>query len=113
MTQVGVESEPKSTLLGSAVLMELKTLLSLKVVPGASASEISGWLGATLKVRIAAPPEKGKANTAVIKLLAKALDISPGRVSIVSGLASPRKTVAIHGLTQAQVAIQIKKETSG
>lgn len=87
--------------------------LSLKVVPGASRSEISGWLGLTLKVRVAAQPEKGKANSAVIKLLAKALAISPGRVSIVGGLASPHKTVAISGLTQAQVTTQLEQETSG
>ncbi len=39
--------------------------LSLKVVPGSSRDEIVGWLGDSLKVKVKAPPEKGRANEAV------------------------------------------------
>ncbi len=44
--------------------------LRVKVVPGASRSEIVGVLGDPLKIRIAAPPEKGKANQALLQLIA-------------------------------------------
>jgi uncharacterized protein (TIGR00251 family) len=86
--------------------------LSLKVVPGASHSEIAGWLGDDLKVRVAVQPEKGKANNAVIKLLAKALAITPDSVSIVNGETSAHKIVAISGMTLAQVKTLLLKETS-
>jgi hypothetical protein len=77
--------------------------LKLKVVPGASRSEISGWLGDTLKLRVAAPPEKGKANKAVEALLCEALGHSAGAVRIVSGHGSPRKTAEIEGLSTEDV----------
>ena len=45
--------------------------LSLKFVPGSSRDEIVGWLGDSLKVKVKAPPEKGRANETVIALLAE------------------------------------------
>ena len=42
--------------------------LEVKVVPGASRSEVTGWLGDSLKIRVAAPPERGKANAAVVRM---------------------------------------------
>ena len=49
--------------------------LSLKVVPGSSRDEIVGWLGDSLKVKVKALPEKGRANEAVVALLAERLGI--------------------------------------
>ena len=69
--------------------------LKLKVVPGASRDQIAGWLGDRLKIRVNAPAESGKANTAVIKLLASALKIPRRDITITSGSASPRKTIEI------------------
>jgi len=79
------------------------TNLRIKVVPGASSSGIAGWLGDTLKVRVAAPPEKGKANAAVETLICQALDLPDGVVRIVSGRSSPRKVVEIDGLSNSEV----------
>lgn len=45
------------------------------MVPGASKSEISGWLGDALKIRVAAQPEKGNANAAVVAVLASGLGL--------------------------------------
>jgi len=69
--------------------------ISVKVVPGASADEIVGWIGDVLKVRVSAPPERGRANAAVCALLAKALRVTDSQVTVVAGGASPRKIVEI------------------
>lgn len=72
--------------------------IPVKVVPGASRDGISGWLGDSLKLRVTAPPEGGKANKAVIQLLSAALDVPRSSVSIVSGTSSARKIVEVPGL---------------
>lgn len=77
--------------------------LAVKVVPKSSRSGIAGWLGQSLRVRVAAPAERGKANAAVEKLIAKALGLSRGAVCIVAGKSSPRKVVQISGLSEAEI----------
>jgi uncharacterized protein (TIGR00251 family) len=74
------------------------TRLRVKVVPGSSRNEIVGWLGEAPKIKVTAPPEKGKANEAVIRLLAAALGIATDDISVVSGHSSPAKLVAISGI---------------
>ena len=69
--------------------------LNIKVVPGASRDQIVGWLGNALKIKVTAPPEKGKANEAVVTLLAKTLGVRRDIIEIVSGHGSPAKTVEI------------------
>ena len=69
--------------------------LNIKVVPGASRDQIVGWLGDALKIKVKAPPEKGKANEAVVTLLAKTLGVRRDTIEIVSGHGSPAKTVDI------------------
>jgi len=77
--------------------------LSLKVIPSSSRDTVAGWLGEMLKVRVTAPPERGKANAAVERLLAAALGTNRDAVRIVSGTTSPQKTVEIEGLSLAEV----------
>ena len=73
--------------------------IRVKVVPGASGDRIVGPLGDALKVRVSAPPERGKANAAVASLLADALGVSAKSVSVVSGMTSPRKVVLVSSCT--------------
>ena len=77
--------------------------LAVKVVPGASRSELAGWMGETLKVRVTAPPEGGRANRMLAELLAAALGTPRSAVRVVAGAGSARKQVAIDGLDQAEV----------
>ena len=86
--------------------------LKLKVVPGASRTEIVGWLGDRLKVRVTAAPEKGKANAAVEAAIATALGIPVDSVRIVAGKVSAQKTVEISGVTSEQVQQSIGKGVS-
>ena len=76
-------------------------LLRVKVVPGASRDAIAGLLGDRLKIRVAAPPEDGKANAAVCKLLAKAIGVPPKSIAVESGQANPEKTLRV-GTASAQ-----------
>ncbi|HYR45862.1 MAG TPA: DUF167 domain-containing protein [Thermoanaerobaculia bacterium] len=70
--------------------------LALKVVPGASRPGIVGVLGDRLKVRVAAPPERGKANREVVALLRDWLGTK--RVAIVAGHGRAEKTARVEGL---------------
>lgn len=70
--------------------------LRVKVVPGASRSEIVGVLGNRLKIRIAAPPEKGKANQALLLLIADWLGAK--NVELMGDMAMRKKTVRVVGV---------------
>lgn len=87
----------------------IRVRLRLKVVPGASSAGIVGWLGPALKIRVTAPPEKGKANAAVTALLAAELGLPSGAVSVVSGGGSPNKVVEIEGQSEADVLRRLGK----
>lgn len=79
-------------------------LLHIRVQPKASKNEIGDFLeDGTLKVRVTAPPEDGKANAAVIKLLAKRLKIAPSALEITRGHASRNKTIEIAELTDDEL----------
>jgi uncharacterized protein YggU (UPF0235/DUF167 family) len=77
--------------------------LAIKVVPGSSRDCVAGWLGETLKIRVSAPAERGKANAAVEHVLAEALGLPPRCARIVAGRSSSRKVVAISGLSEAEI----------
>ena len=72
--------------------------IDVRVSPGAVRSEIVGRYGTGWKVRVAAAPEDGRANTELLRLLASALDVPVRRVSVVAGRHSRSKTVAVVGL---------------
>lgn len=78
-------------------------LLTVRVVPRASKSEIVGEIDGSLKVRISAPPVDGAANEEVVRLLAKSLHVSRSSVSIVSGETSKTKRVRVVGVTPEQL----------
>lgn len=77
--------------------------LPVKVVPNASRSAIAGWLGDELKVRVAQPPEKNRANREVEALLGAALGLPVANVRVVRGHTSPRKLIEIDGLTMPEL----------
>ena len=67
----------------------------VKAIPKASRDRVVGWVGERLKVAVTAAPERGKANAAVIEVLAAALELPTSRLRIVAGESSPLKTVEI------------------
>jgi uncharacterized protein (TIGR00251 family) len=81
--------------------------LRVKVVPGASRSEVVGLLGAAVKVRVAAPPEGGQANREVCALLAERLGLPLAQVTVVAGPASPVKVIGLVGITETEAKARL------
>jgi uncharacterized protein (TIGR00251 family) len=71
--------------------------LRVKVIPRSTSNEIAGQLAdGTLKIKIAAPPEKGRANEALVDLLAETYHVSRAAIEIVSGHTAKVKLVRIN-----------------
>jgi uncharacterized protein (TIGR00251 family) len=79
------------------------TRLRLRVSPGGSRAGVVGRHGEAWKVRVAAAPEGGRANEAVIRLLAETLSIPRRAVTLVSGHTGRDKIVELAGLGPAQI----------
>jgi len=80
-----------------------KCVLEFKVIPGASTTELADLEGEMIRVRVAAPPEKGKANKELIRFLAKSLGIPKTTVVLLSGKTSRRKRIQVNGIGKEQV----------
>lgn len=80
------------------------TRLRLRVSPGARRAEIVGRQGDAWKVRVTAAPEAGRANDAVLRLVAETLAVPRSAVTLVSGHAGREKIVELAGVEAAQVA---------
>jgi hypothetical protein len=76
----------------------VSTRLRLRVAPGAGRNEVVGRHGDLWKVRVSAAPEGGKANEAVLGLLAGALDVPRQALTLVTGHGSRDKLVELDGL---------------
>jgi len=83
--------------------------LKIKVVPSSSKDCVAGRLGDSLKVKVKAPPEKGKANKAVIKVLEKTLKLSKGSVIIESGQTSQLKIISINNEDESVIQNRLAK----
>jgi uncharacterized protein len=81
----------------------VSTRVRLRVAPGASHSGVVGRFGEAWKVRVSAPPEGGRANDAVVQLLAETLDVSSDDVKLVSGHGGRDKIVELAGIEPGQI----------
>ena len=73
------------------------------VTPRASRERIGPVIDGRLKVAVTAPPVEGEANAAVCMLLAKALGVARGAVTVVRGDTGRRKTVRVVGVTMDSI----------
>lgn len=71
--------------------------VSVRVVPNSSKNEVVGLYDGVLKVKVCAVPEKGKANKAVIELLAKYYGVKKPQVILLSGETSSHKVFQVLG----------------
>lgn len=87
-------------------------IFTAKIVPGSSKTSICGLLGNMLKIKIAAPPEKGKANQQLVEFLAKKLGVKKQAVSVISGQTNPVKEIHICGMSDEELIekLNLKRE---
>ncbi len=75
----------------------------VRVQPKASSDQVAGYREGVLQLRVTAPPDKGRANAAVVSLLAEALGVPKSRVRIIRGQTSRDKVVTVESLTPGEV----------
>lgn len=76
--------------------------ISLRVYPNASRNEMVGFTDGVLRVKVSAPPIKGKANRELITFLSRLLGVGKGSVNIIKGHTTRNKVVAIDGLSREE-----------
>jgi uncharacterized protein (TIGR00251 family) len=81
--------------------------LKVRVAPGASREGVLGAHGDAIKVAVREPPEKGRANDALTRLLAAALGCRPSDVRVLRGHASRDKVVLFHGIDEAELRARV------
>ncbi|UPA28391.1 MAG: DUF167 domain-containing protein [Verrucomicrobiota bacterium] len=72
--------------------------IQVKAIPNAARSEVIVQEDGSLKIKVQNPPEDGKANKAILRLIAKHYQVPPRNVKIVSGEKSHQKIIEVFGL---------------
>ncbi len=86
----------------------IQSKIAVKITPNAGRNEISGLADDVWRIKIAAPPEKGKANKELIEFLSKCLGTKKDNVIIIKGQNSHNKLVMVRGLPQEDVVRRLK-----
>jgi hypothetical protein len=85
------------------------TRLRLRVVAGSKSPGVVGRHGDAWKLRVAAPPERGRANEAAVALLAETLRIRPDEVKLVAGHGSRDKVVEVSGMAPSEAERRLSR----
>jgi hypothetical protein len=80
-----------------------RTQLAVKVTPNAGRSDVTGFKEDTLLLKIAAPPDKGKANKELVDFLSERLGIKKSAITIIRGLGSRHKVIKITGISKEEI----------
>ena len=91
-------------------MVKPSTRVRLRVSPGASRTELAGRYGDAWKVRVSAPAERGRANEAVLDLLADKVELPRRSLSIVSGHGAREKIVLMEGIGSAEAERRLDRE---
>jgi uncharacterized protein (TIGR00251 family) len=89
------------------------TRLRLRVSPGAGRTQVVGRQGDAWKVRVTAAPERGRANEAVLSLLADTLALPRDAVALVSGHGAREKVVELSGVGPALIERRLASAAAG
>lgn len=79
------------------------SVLAVLVQPRASRTQVVGEHDGRLKIALAAPPVDGEANDALVRFLAERLGVRRSEISLLDGLTSRRKRLAVRGVAPAEV----------
>lgn len=88
-------------------------LLTIKAVPSARTNECVILRNGEVTIRVTQAADKGKANQAIMTVLAEKLGIAPSRVALVRGHTARRKTLLLLGCTVSDVERQLPSQTAG
>ncbi len=88
-------------------------VLNIHVQPGAGRSAVVGRHGTALKVRVAAPPEGGRANEAAAALLGETFGLAPAGVELVGGAASRSKRFRLSGVDAGEFQRRLERAVVG
>ena len=72
-------------------------ICDLYIRPNSARTKIDGLYGERIKIRLAAPPERGKANRELIKLISEVAGVPQKNISIISGVSSNYKRIQVDG----------------
>jgi len=88
-------------------------ILPVRAQPGASKNGVRGEQNGMLKVSVTQIAERGKANKAIIEVLAKSLDLRRSQIELISGELQPQKRFLIRGILADDLAQRIAAATNG
>jgi uncharacterized protein (TIGR00251 family) len=91
-------------------LSERGVEIPLRVYPNAARNELVGFSEGVWRVKISAPPVRGKANKELIAFLARKLGLKKGDLTILRGHTSRNKVVSIVGLSREEVARRLSPD---
>jgi hypothetical protein len=87
-------------------------ILPVRAQPGARRNEIRGVQDGSLKVCVTASPEKGKANKALIELLARSLGLKKSQIELIAGETSRQKRFLLRGATRKDLLARLDPDRS-
>ncbi len=83
--------------------------LSVRVQPRASRNRVGEYRDGTLRVSVTSPPQDGRANAAVLEVIADALGVAKSQLRIVRGHSSRDKVIAVDGMTGEEVERRLSR----
>ncbi len=84
-------------------------LLPVRARAGARANELRGWQDGQLKVAVTQVAEQGKANRAIIELVARCLKLRRSQISLHSGATTPQKVLLVRDITRGELLTRIQQ----
>ncbi len=94
--------------------LDESTVFTAKIVPGSNGpTRICGLLDGMLKIKVSAPPEKGKANQCLVRFLAEQLGVKKNAISIIAGKTSPVKRVQVSAISAGTLLEKLNLNEQG
>ena len=87
--------------------MTSSTRIAVRLTPRGGRDAIDGWDGDVLRARVSAPAAEGRANEALVRLLARALGVAPSNVQMISGRQSRVKMFEIEGVSEDAARVRL------